>query len=298
MWYYLDKTLSSLVTLLSHSLQTVITYNDVTPKTFNSDDTEWASEPITHEENIRNASFPSKGCKSKACRGVCIKGQRSVSTRQAAQLVGDILETASHLMLVRGKQTQSCLYLLRCYLSDCYQIFLSSPQKYILFHKAQEHRVSTGLLTLFTAYLNQTSTTISSDSTAVYMPASLIQRLFVHHSREPESRPHPPCLLGVLTRLTHSPHTWARHPGKVRMMWCGCAWWWNDKSIALGFLCWFPDEWTCGRPESVRVQREEKDPRSLPHSANKHWVATTTGTRMFCFALQQVDSGCNESPHF
>lgn len=221
-WYYLDQKIPSmLVTLLSHSLQTVVTKNDLAPKIFNSDDTERASVSITHEENARNASLPSNGCTQKTCRDVCIKGQRSISTRQAAQLVADILESASQLLLVRGKQTQSCLYLLRSlHVASLTTIksFFFSPQKYILFQEAQELRVSAGLLTVYAAYLNQTSTAISSDSTAVYMPASLIQRLFVRNSREPESRPHPPCVLGVLTRLTHSPYTWARHPGKVRMM--------------------------------------------------------------------------------
>lgn len=219
-WYYLDqKTLNTLVALLSHSLQTLVTDNDFTPKIFNSDDTERASESNTHEENIRDVHVPSHGCKPKTCRGVCIKGQKSISARQAVQLVADILETASHLMLVRGNK-QSCVYLLRSLHVTSLTIIKSffSPQKYILFHEAQEHRVSTGLLTLYATYQNQTSAVISSGSTAFHMPASLVQRLFARHSRETESRPHPPCVLGVLTQLTHSPYTWARHPGRVRMM--------------------------------------------------------------------------------
>lgn len=91
-------------------------------------------------------------------------------------------------------------------------------QKYILFHEAQEHRVSTALIALYATYQNQTSTVISSGSATFYMPASLIQLLFVHRGRETESRPHPPCVVSMLTELAHSPHTWAHYPGKVRLM--------------------------------------------------------------------------------
>lgn len=186
------------------------------------------------------------------------------------------------------KQTRSHANLLSLHVTSIHltTIFFVS-QKYILFHEAQEHRVSTGLIALYATHQNQTSTVISSGSAAFYMPASLIQLLFVHHSREAESRLHRPCVLGMLTELTHSPYAWARYPGRVRMTWHGDTWRWNGKGIALIFLCWFPAEWTCGRPKSVRVQHEEKDPRSLPHSANKHRAAATTKKRtslslLFC----------------
>lgn len=186
-----------------------------------------------------------------------------------------------------------------CYLhsSDYYLFFFFFFQKYILFHKAQEHRVSTGLIALYATHQNQTSTVISSGSATFYMPASLIQLLFVHNSRETESRLHRPCVLGMLTELTHSPYAWARYPGRVRMTWHDDTWWWNSKGIALIFLCWFPAEWTCGRPKSVRMQHEEKDPCSLPHSANKHRAAATTKKRtsLSPLLLQQVDSICSQS---
>lgn len=82
-WYDLDqKTLDTLVSLLSQTLEISMTSNDSTPKMFSSDGTEWASEPDSHKEHIRN-------------------NVRSISTRQAAQLVADTLETASDLLLVR-----------------------------------------------------------------------------------------------------------------------------------------------------------------------------------------------------
>lgn len=90
-------------------------------------------------------------------------------------------------------------------------------QRYILFHEAQEHRVNTGLIALYTAHQNQASTVISSGSITVYMPASLIQLLFVHRGRGTENGPHRPCVLSMLTELTHSPYTQARYPGRVRL---------------------------------------------------------------------------------
>ncbi|XP_058481712.1 polycystin-1-like protein 1 [Solea solea] len=105
------------------------------------------------------------------------------SAEQTRRLVVDVLQTASDLMLT-----------------------------YILFHKVQQHRVSTDLLTLYATYQNQTSTVISSGSTTFYIPTSLVQLLFVHHSRATERRQRPPCVLGLLTELATDPYTSTRRP--------------------------------------------------------------------------------------
>ncbi|XP_044033057.1 polycystic kidney disease 1 like 1 [Siniperca chuatsi] len=186
-WNSLDqKTLNTLVALLAYSLQAAVTSYDFTPEMFNSADIKQALESDSHGGNIRNAIAPSNGCIPDSSSGVYIKKGGSISPTQTMQLVADILQTASDLML-----------------------------KHILFHEAHEHRVSTGLIALYATYQNQTSTVISSGSTAFYMPASLIQLLFVHRSRETESRPHRPCVLSMLTELSRSPYTWARYPGRL-----------------------------------------------------------------------------------
>lgn len=291
-WYYLDqKTLDTLVALLSYSLQTAVTGHDLTPETSNSADTKWALESDSHEENNRNAAAPSNGRIPESSSG------GSISTQQTVQLVADILQTASDLMLVREKHVLLHIYSQTHRLPPFIWLLLILLffQKYILFHKAQECRVSTSLITLYAAYQDQTSTVISSGSTSFYMPASLIQLLFDRLSgRKTESGP---CVLSMLTELAHSPYAWARYPGGVRLAWHDDTWQLNDRGIALIFLWWFPGEWTSGRPEFVRVQHEEEDPHSLPHSANKHRAATTTRKRMFfCLCcLQQVDSICTVS---
>ncbi|XP_059183422.1 polycystin-1-like protein 1 [Centropristis striata] len=172
--FYLDqKTLNTLVAVLSYSLQAAVTQHHFTPEMSTNADITQAVESDLHDE-IQDSS-----------RGVNVK-RRLISTKQEVQLVADILQTASHLML-----------------------------KYIVSHKAQEHRVSTGLITLYTTYQNQTSTVISSSSTTFYMPASLIELLFVHRSKETESRRHQPCVLSMLTELTLSPYTWAHYPERL-----------------------------------------------------------------------------------
>ncbi|KAM8731306.1 polycystin-1-like protein 1 isoform 4-T4 [Acanthopagrus schlegelii] len=170
-WYYLDeKTLDTLMALLSYSLQAAVRYNDITPEMSKSADVKLALDSDSREENS----------------GVYIRKGGLVS-KQVVQLVADTLQTASDMML-----------------------------KYILFHKAQEHRVNNGFIALYATYQNQTSTVISSGSAAFHMPASLIQRLFGRHSGGTESRRHrPPCVLGVLTELTHSPYTWAHYPRRL-----------------------------------------------------------------------------------
>ncbi|XP_028425777.1 polycystic kidney disease 1 like 1 [Perca flavescens] len=173
--YYLEqKTLNTLLALLSYSLQAAVTSNDVTAEMSTSADITLTLESDSHDE-IQDSSS-----------GVYMKQGESISTKHALQLVAEILQTASDLML-----------------------------KYILFHKVEEHRVSTGLIALYATYQNQTSPVISSGSTTFYMPAAVIQLLFLHHSRETESRPHQPCVLSMLTELTHSPYTWAHYPGRL-----------------------------------------------------------------------------------
>ncbi|XP_044196388.1 polycystic kidney disease 1 like 1-like [Thunnus albacares] len=182
-WYHLDqKTLNSLVTLLSYSLQAAVTGYDFTT---NSADITQEMESDSHTgENIRNAIADPNGCISDSSSGVFIK--TSISTKQVMRLVDDILQTASDLML-----------------------------KYILFSKIQEHRVNTSLMSLYVTYQNQTSTVISSDTTTFYMPPSLIQLLFVGHRGETESRQRQPCVLSLLTELPYSPYTLTRYPGRL-----------------------------------------------------------------------------------
>ncbi|KAM9337218.1 polycystin-1-like protein 1 [Symphorus nematophorus] len=168
-WYYLDqKTLDTLVALLSYSLHTAITSNDFPPEMSNSADIKQALESDSHE-----AIAPTNGGIPESTSSVYIRRGELIS---AKQLVADILQAASDLML-----------------------------RYILFHEAQEHRVSAGLITLYAANQNQTSTVISSGSAAVYLPDSLIQHLLVHR----------PCVLSMLTELTHSPYTWAHYHWKL-----------------------------------------------------------------------------------
>ncbi|XP_078019104.1 polycystin-1-like protein 1 [Epinephelus lanceolatus] len=173
--FYLDqKTLSTLVSLLSYSLQAAVASNDFTPAMSTSADITQTLKSDPHDEIQDSPS------------SVYIKRDGSISTKQALQLIADILQTASDLML-----------------------------KYILFHEAKEHKVNTGLIALHAMYQSQTSTVISSGSTTFYMPASLIQLLSVHRSRETESRPHQPCVLSSLTELTHNPYTWVHFPGRL-----------------------------------------------------------------------------------
>lgn len=92
-WFSLDqKTLHTLITLLSHILQAAITNNDFAPTTFNAD--VGASETDLREENIRNATLAADGCELKASNA-------AISSWQVVYLVADILKTASDLMLVR-----------------------------------------------------------------------------------------------------------------------------------------------------------------------------------------------------
>lgn len=84
-WYYLDeKTLHTLIALLSYSLQAAVRYSDFTPEMSNSADVKLALESDSSEENS----------------GVYIRKGGSIS-KQVVQLVVDTLQTASDMMLVR-----------------------------------------------------------------------------------------------------------------------------------------------------------------------------------------------------
>ena len=94
-WYHLDqKTLNSLVTLLSYSLQAAVTGYDFT--TNSADITQEMESDSLTGENIRNAIADPNGCISDSSSGVFIK--TSISTKPAMRLVDDILQTVSDLV--------------------------------------------------------------------------------------------------------------------------------------------------------------------------------------------------------
>lgn len=88
--FYLDqKTLNTLVSLLSYSLQAAVASNDFTPAMSTSADITQTLKSDPHDEIQDSPS------------SVYIKRDGSISTKQALQLIADILQTASDLMLVR-----------------------------------------------------------------------------------------------------------------------------------------------------------------------------------------------------
>ncbi|XP_044196392.1 polycystic kidney disease 1 like 1-like [Thunnus albacares] len=94
-WYHLDqKTLNSLVTLLSYSLQAAVTSYNFT--TNSADITQEMESDSFAGENTRNAIADRNGCISHSSSGVFIK--TSISTKQVMRLVDDILQTASDLV--------------------------------------------------------------------------------------------------------------------------------------------------------------------------------------------------------
>lgn len=102
--YHLDqKTLNSLVTLLSYSLQAAVTSHDFT--TNNAGIAQELESDSCAGENIRNAKAALNGYISDSSSGVFTK--TSISTKQAVQLVDDILQTASDLTLVRKNNVSS-----------------------------------------------------------------------------------------------------------------------------------------------------------------------------------------------
>lgn len=116
--YHLDqKTLNTLVTLLSYSLQAAVSGHNFTT---NSTDVaqELESNSLTGE-NIRNAVAALNGCISDSSSSVFIK--TSISTKQVVQLVNNVLQTSSDLMLVRKNK----LLLLALTNLFCTSIYLS-----------------------------------------------------------------------------------------------------------------------------------------------------------------------------
>ncbi|XP_034428977.1 polycystic kidney disease 1 like 1 [Hippoglossus hippoglossus] len=179
--HHLDhETLDTLLVLLSYILQAAVTDHDVTPKTANKGNI----TQVLESDSVNTTATPRR-CIPASSRDP-IKQGGSISAEQRTRLVDDILQTASDLML-----------------------------KYIFLHKVQEHRVSTGLISLYAANQNQTSTVISSGSTTFYLPPSLIQLLFVHGSGAAESTQRQPCVLSVLTTLTLNPYTCGRSPTQL-----------------------------------------------------------------------------------
>ncbi|XP_055363784.1 polycystic kidney disease 1 like 1 isoform X2 [Betta splendens] len=147
--YNLDyKTLSSLITLLSYTLQTAI-----------------------------NSPHSSKGVVITQALDSDLRGPTAApGAFKVHQLAADIHQAASDLML-----------------------------KYIVFHEAPEHRVSTRFISLYAT--KRSSTVISSGSTTVYVPASLTEQLFNGIRGESEMKQRAPCLLSVLTEFPRSPFT-------------------------------------------------------------------------------------------
>ncbi|XP_069369205.1 polycystin-1-like protein 1 [Paralichthys olivaceus] len=177
--YRLDhKTLDTLLLLLSYILQAAVTDLDLTPESSNMDNITQVLESDSVNRGITGCCIPASSDP--------IKQGGSISAKQRTRLVDDILQTASDLML-----------------------------KYIFLHKVQQHKFSTGLISLYAAYQNQTSTVISSGSTTFYMPPYLIQLLFVHGSGAAGSTQQQPCVLTVLTKLTLNPYTCAHSPTQL-----------------------------------------------------------------------------------
>ncbi|XP_054863081.1 polycystic kidney disease 1 like 1 [Amphiprion ocellaris] len=177
--YTNQKMLSSLISLLSYSLQAVINCS-FTPETPNNVDITQALESHTGRKDAPNS------CLHDSSAGPHTRQRTSTPTKPVVQLVTDTLQTASDLML-----------------------------KSIQFHETKELSVSTGLMTLYAASQNQTSTVISSGSTTFHMPDSLIQILFNHHGGVTDRFQHRPCVIVVLTELSRSPFTWASYPAQL-----------------------------------------------------------------------------------
>ncbi|XP_015242082.1 PREDICTED: polycystic kidney disease protein 1-like 1 [Cyprinodon variegatus] len=94
-----------------------------------------------------------------------------------AQLVEEILLTAADLML-----------------------------RFLLSNDAKVHKVKAGPMTLLVSTQNQSSTIIQGGFTTIHMPAALIRRLFAHHTKGVRLREQQPCVLRVLTELSHNYH--------------------------------------------------------------------------------------------
>lgn len=97
--FRLDQTtLEALLALLSHSLQATITGHDFKPRIFSRVDAD-GEEGTDLRENIRNGLFTTASCE--------LEGP--VSAQQVVQLVTDVLEMPTDLMLVREHQVATPL---------------------------------------------------------------------------------------------------------------------------------------------------------------------------------------------
>lgn len=93
-----------------------------------------------------------------------------------------------------------------------FPLVLSFSKIYLLFPGVQQHRVVSDLMVVHAARQNRAPAVISGHSAAFYLPDSLLSLLLLQHQSGPGER----CVLAVLTELTRSPFTWARHHQRVR----------------------------------------------------------------------------------
>uniref|UniRef100_A0A3Q1IV35 Polycystic kidney disease 1b n=1 Tax=Anabas testudineus TaxID=64144 RepID=A0A3Q1IV35_ANATE len=174
--YSLDsKTLNTLITVLSHTLQAAA----FSPES--SLITQALESDSPNGENMTTTVAAPRGCTSESQTGT-----RSCVSKHVS----------SYSLLVSLHLTSNVSF-----------------QKYILSHEAREHNISAGLITLYATYLN--STVISSGSTTFHIPVSLMQHLFVCVSGECKNEQRRPCVLSVLTELAHSPYTWVPYTTKL-----------------------------------------------------------------------------------
>lgn len=114
-----QKTLNTLVSLLSYSLQVVVDSRDLTLEKPNTADAaqEMESGPPAGERDAKASLY---GCTSDSNSVF----KTSISTQQVVQLTDDILRTASDLILVREKKR--CLHLqYLCLWTDINSFFFS-----------------------------------------------------------------------------------------------------------------------------------------------------------------------------
>uniref|UniRef100_A0A3Q3GA85 Polycystin 1 like 1, transient receptor potential channel interacting n=1 Tax=Kryptolebias marmoratus TaxID=37003 RepID=A0A3Q3GA85_KRYMA len=175
------RLLDSLISLLSYTLQAVSSC-DSSPETLSG---ELESESSTDHNEKGSENAPDCCLTHSTCDH--FKHVGSIPIKQVLQLVGDILQTASDLMLVRRN------------------IQLST----------KELIVNSGLVTLHAASQNQTSTTIRSNLTTVDLPESLIHAVFVRLRGRARLREPNVCVLRVLVKLSRSPYCWASYPAQL-----------------------------------------------------------------------------------
>uniref|UniRef100_A0A3Q2DVD1 Polycystin 1 like 1, transient receptor potential channel interacting n=1 Tax=Cyprinodon variegatus TaxID=28743 RepID=A0A3Q2DVD1_CYPVA len=172
-----EERLHSLINLLSYCLQ-VVTGCSCTPE---------------KPENSNNTHVSGPGSSTKPQKKDCEEGtycnEPNKSTiallehggagpaEPLAQLVEEILLTAADLML-----------------------------RFLLSNDAKVHKVKAGPMTLLVSTQNQSSTIIQGGFTTIHMPAALIRRLFAHHTKGVRLREQQPCVLRVLTELSHNYH--------------------------------------------------------------------------------------------